>query len=71
MNMYHVKTALGVISFLIGFGIISFIAWLLLIANNPETPIKTINNSGAVMIVGLALIAIGTIVIAMSKPKNN
>ena len=70
MDKSNIYTILGAIAFIIGLGLLSFIAWLLVGANNPDIPLKTVNNSGAVMIVGLALIAVGMIVIAFSKTKK-
>ena len=63
----YIILGLGAIAFIIGFFIISFIVWLLLIMNNPETPLLTMHNAGAVTIIGLALIAIGSIVMLFTK----
>ena len=62
----NIFMALGAISFIIGLILISFMTWLLLMINNPETPLLTLHNMGAILILGMALMSIGTIVMLIT-----
>ena len=65
----NIFMVLGAISFIIGLILISFMTWLLLMINTLETPLLTLHNMGAILILGMAFMSIGTIVMLCTKHK--
>jgi len=66
----NIFSGLGVIAFIIGNILINLTVWLLLITNNPDIPLLPKYNWETVEIIGLALIAIGLIVIRLPKRES-
>jgi len=69
-NKNLILQGLGATAFIIGFIIISYVAWLLLIGSNPVSALE-IRDSGPALIIGLAFIANGLIVILLTKREQH
>jgi hypothetical protein len=72
MNKNKILLGLGIVTFIIGFIILSFVAWWLnLAAGNEdvfwETARRGILTNGAYTLIGLALVTIGMIFAILSK----
>ena len=63
----YIIFGLGFIAFIIGNILINLTVWLVLLTNSPDIPLLPIHNWVMVEIIGLALIAVGLIVIRLTK----
>lgn len=67
----YIILGLGVIVFIIGFSLTSFIVWVLLNDVSQGVIPETVHSPIDTMIVGLALVVIGMIVILLTKIEKN
>ena len=75
MNRKKIILGLGIVTFIVGFGFISFVAWWLNLLAAQETVTwhatqRGVVATGAYTLVGLALVAIGMIITLLAKLKK-